>query len=56
VRKQHYTTYKKYQKTAIKIIQQSITQGWQGLFALKTGAKRNQLDAEQALNWASGKQ
>lgn len=44
------------EKTAIKIIQQSITQGWQGLFALKTGAKRNQLNAEQALNWASGKQ
>ena len=44
------------EKTAIKIIQQSITQGWQVLFALKTGAKRNQLNAEQALNWASGKQ
>jgi hypothetical protein len=44
------------EKTAIKIIQQSITQGWQGLFALKTAAKRNQLNAEQALNWASGKQ
>ena len=43
------------EKTAIKIIQQSITQGWQGLFALKGGAKRNKLDAEQAFNWASGK-
>jgi DNA-binding MarR family transcriptional regulator len=43
------------EKTAIKIIQQSITQGWQGLFALKGGANRNKLNAEQALNWASGK-
>jgi DNA-binding MarR family transcriptional regulator len=43
------------EKQAIKIIQQSITQGWQGLFALKGGAKRKQLNAEQALNWASGK-
>lgn len=43
------------EKEAIKIIQQSITQGWQGLFALKTGAKRNQLNAEQASKWASGK-
>ena len=43
------------EKTAIKIIQQSITQGWQGLFALKGGANRKQLNAEQALNWASGK-
>tara|TARA_R100001443_G_scaffold20907_2_gene33149 strand:+ start:6546 stop:7187 length:642 start_codon:yes stop_codon:yes gene_type:complete len=43
------------EKTAIKIIQQSITQGWQGLFALKGGANRKQLNAEQALNWASRK-
>jgi len=43
------------EKQAIKIIQQSITQGWQGLFALKGGANRNELNAEQALNWASGK-
>ena len=44
------------EKQAIKIIQQSITQGWQGLFALKGGTNRNELNAEQALNWASGKQ
>jgi DNA-binding Lrp family transcriptional regulator len=43
------------EKQAIKIIQQSITQGWAGLFALKTGAKREQLNIEQALKWASGK-
>ena len=43
------------EKQAIKIIQQSITQGWAGLFALKTGAKRNELNAQQALEWASGK-
>ena len=44
------------EKQAIKIIQQSITQGWQGLFALKGATNRNELNAEQALNWASGKQ
>tara|TARA_R110002020_G_scaffold463318_1_gene683355 strand:+ start:1190 stop:1831 length:642 start_codon:yes stop_codon:yes gene_type:complete len=43
------------EKQAIKIIQQSITQGWAGLFALKGGAKRKQLNIEQALKWASGK-
>ena len=43
------------EKQAIKIIQQSITQGWQGLFALKGATNRNELNAEQALNWASGK-
>ena len=43
------------EKQAIKIIQQSITQGWQGLFALKGGANRNKLNAEQAFNWASRK-
>jgi len=43
------------EKQAIKIIQQSITQGWAGLFALKTGAKRNELNTKQALSWASGK-
>jgi len=42
------------EKQAIEIIKQSITQGWAGLFAFKTGAKRNELDAEQALKWASG--
>lgn len=41
--------------TAIEIIQQSITQGWAGLFTIKTGAKRNELNAKQALEWASGK-
>jgi len=43
------------EKQAIKIIEQSITQGWQGLFALKGGANRNALDTQQALSWASGK-
>ena len=43
------------EKQAIKIIKQSITQGWAGLFALKGGAERKQLDAEQALKWAYGK-
>tara|TARA_R100001015_G_C4629754_1_gene190846 strand:+ start:1119 stop:1766 length:648 start_codon:yes stop_codon:yes gene_type:complete len=43
------------EKQAIKIIQQSITQGWAGLFAIKGGADRKQLDAEQALKWAYGK-
>ena len=42
------------EKQAIKIIQQSITQGWAGLFAVKGGAKRNEINAEQALEWASG--
>lgn len=41
--------------TAIEIIKQSITQGWAGLFTLKTRAKRNELDIEQALKWASSK-
>ena len=43
------------EKQAIKIIQQSITQGWAGLFAVKGGAERKQLDAQQASKWASGK-
>ena len=43
------------EKQAIKIIKQSITQGWAGLFALKGGAERKQLNAEQALKWAYGK-
>ena len=43
------------EKQAIKIIQQSITQGWQGLFALKRATNRHDLIAEQALNCASGK-
>lgn len=41
--------------TAIEIIKQSITQGWAGLFAIKKGAKRNELNLEQALKWASSK-
>lgn len=42
--------------TAIKIIEQSITQGWAGLFAIK-GAKTNRkaLDAKKAYDWAYGK-
>lgn len=43
------------EKQAIKIIQQSITQGWAGLFAIKGGAERKQLDAEKMLKWAYGK-
>jgi hypothetical protein len=43
------------EKQAIKIIEQSITQGWQGLFALKGSTNRNALNAQQALSWASGK-
>ena len=44
-------------RTAIAIIQQSIAQGWQGLFELKGGSarKRPELDREQALAWAAGK-
>ena len=44
-------------RTAIAIIQQSIAQGWQGLFELKGGSarKRPDLDREQALAWAAGK-
>ena len=44
-------------RTAIAIIQQSIAQGWQGLFELKGGTarKRPELDREQALAWAAGK-
>ena len=42
--------------TAIKIIEQSITQGWAGLFSIK-GAKTNRkaLDAKKAYDWAYGK-
>jgi len=45
-------------RTAIAIIQQSIAQGWQGLFELKgaKSGKRPELDREQALAWATGKQ
>ena len=45
-------------RTAIAIIQQSIAQGWQGLFELKgaKSAKRPELDREQALAWATGQQ
>jgi hypothetical protein len=44
-------------RTAIAIVQQSIAQGWQGLFELKGGSarKRPELDREQALAWAAGK-
>ncbi len=45
-------------RIAIAIVQQSIAQGWQGLFELKGGStrKRPELDREQALAWAAGKQ
>ena len=43
------------EKTAIKIIQQSIAQGWQGLFTLKGEKTRQQLNTDQAFRWASGK-
>ena len=45
-------------RTAIALIQQSIAQGWQGLFELKgaKSGKRPELDREQALAWATGKQ
>jgi len=44
-------------RTAIAIVQQSIAQGWQGLFELKgaKSGKRPELDREQALAWAAGK-
>jgi len=39
-------------KTAIKIINNSITHGWQGLFALKEQkTKRPKLDANKAAEW-----
>ena len=42
-------------KTAIAIIQQSIAQGWQGLFELKgsSAKKRLDFDREQTSAWAS---
>ncbi len=41
--------------TAIQIINNSITHGWQGLFALKEQkTKRTKLDADKAAKWASG--
>ena len=45
-------------RTAIAIIQQSIAQGWQGLFELKgaKSGKRPELDREQAFAWATGQQ
>ena len=43
------------EKTAIRIIQQSIAQGWQGLFTLREEKTRQQLNTEQAFRWASGK-
>lgn len=44
-------------RIAIAIVQQSIAQGWQGLFELKRAksGKRPELDREQALAWAAGK-
>lgn len=44
-------------RTAIAIVQQSIAQGWQGLFELKgaKSGKRPELDRKQALAWAAGK-
>jgi len=44
-------------RIAIAIVQQSIAQGWQGLFELKgaKSGKRPELDREQALAWAAGK-
>ena len=42
--------------TAIKVIEQSITQGWAGLFAIKGGkTNRKALDADKAFKWAYGK-
>ena len=41
-------------QTAIRIVQQSIAQSWQGLFPLKEGKKqRPKLDADAALRWAN---
>ena len=42
-------------RIAIAIIQQSIAQGWQGLFELKGGSARKRLDfdREQTSAWAS---
>ncbi len=44
-------------RIAVAIVQQSIAQGWQGLFELKgaKSGKRPELDREQALAWAAGK-
>lgn len=38
---------------AIQIIKQSITNGWQGLFPIKPGQQRANLDAKQAIDWAN---
>jgi len=45
------------EQIAIDIINQSITHGWQGLFAIKQNKtnSRPKLDAEKALKWASGR-
>ena len=42
-------------ETAIEIIKQSIANGWQGLFQLKTSnnKQRPKLDAAAALKWAT---
>ena len=41
-------------QTAIRIVQQSIAQSWQGLFPLKEGKQqRPKLDADAALRWAN---
>ena len=38
---------------AIQIIKQSITNGWQGLFPIKPGQQRANLDPKQAIDWAN---
>ena len=45
------------EQIAIDIINQSITHGWQGLFAIKQNKtnSRPKLDADKALKWAYGK-
>ena len=41
-------------KTAIRIIEQSIAQSWQGLFPIREGKQQGfKLDAEAALKWAN---
>ena len=43
-------------KTAIQIINNSITHGWQGLFALKEQkTNRPKLDAQEAARWANSR-
>ena len=43
-------------KTAVAIINQSISHGWRGLFALKSSKQNSpELDIEKTLKWAYGK-